>query len=294
MIRRSAAIPATDPRHAGPLFVNPGGPGGSGVSLVLGAGAALQTLVDSPEVQDDIVSFDPRGVGKSTAVETCFPDSKTLFSWFARVSDQGVLGGSDRVLANLWGLVKARDQTCNQHNPESIRRHVTTPAVARDMLAILDKQHEWYNRKPRERVTYGSGIHGSTRKPLLHYWGFSYGTLLGATFASLFPNRTGRVVLDGVVGFSNYYNLEWTRNLRATEKAMNYFYSNCAAAGPDKCALAQSGTNAADVRAQVKNFLGLLQQQPMSISDPSVPTIITWSDLKSLIFSSPVQSPKLP
>ena len=68
-----ATVSSTDPSFGGPVFTNPGGPGGSGVNLVLGRGKYLQWFLDKPNRHYEIVSFDPRGIGRSTPSADCYP-----------------------------------------------------------------------------------------------------------------------------------------------------------------------------------------------------------------------------
>ena len=105
-------------------------------------------------------------------------------------------------------LCKERD---NLDDENSILRHVSTPAVAQDMLSIIDAWDVWRAetgqdvddevisevQDPVGEAT--ESTYSLTTKSKLVYWGFSYGTLLGATFAAMFPDRVGRVALDGVV-----------------------------------------------------------------------------------------------
>jgi pimeloyl-ACP methyl ester carboxylesterase len=154
----------------GSLLTNPGGPGASGVSLIrdsvdFAVGSALQQ-------QYDVIGFDPRGVGESTAV-TCFDDAAMDSYLFDIPTDPR---GSD-------GWTAERDQANQQFsdacdaNSDGILPFITTENAARDMdlmRAVLgDKQ--------------------------LNYLGYSYGTFLGATYARLYPGRVGRLVLDGAI-----------------------------------------------------------------------------------------------
>lgn len=80
----AAKVSVDDPRYGGPVLVNPGGPGGSGVSLALGWGQALQTIIDPAPRADgllesrgkyyDVLGFDPRGIGFTEPAARCMPD----------------------------------------------------------------------------------------------------------------------------------------------------------------------------------------------------------------------------
>ncbi|WP_314506190.1 alpha/beta hydrolase [uncultured Microbacterium sp.] len=161
---------ATSGAAIGSLLTNPGGPGSSGVSLIrdsvdFAVGAALQE-------QYDVIGFDPRGVGESTSV-TCFDDAAMDSYIFDIPADPR---GSDAWTAEREQWNADFSAAC-EANSGGILPFVTTENAARDMdllRAVLgDKQ--------------------------LNYLGYSYGTFLGATYAKLYPERVGRLVLDGAI-----------------------------------------------------------------------------------------------
>jgi pimeloyl-ACP methyl ester carboxylesterase len=158
--------PAGDPsRKLGSLFINPGGPGVSGISYVSYANfdKAITDVYD-------VIGFDPRGVGKSTPVD-CVSDSQ-LDAYLA--SDPSPDTPSEvRAMQRSWHRFTAG--CVAKSGP--LLQHVSTVEVARD-LDIL-------------RAVVGDRS--------LHYFGASYGTFIGATYAALFPKRVGRMVLDGAV-----------------------------------------------------------------------------------------------
>ena len=148
----------------GSLFFNPGGPGGSGVDLVEDV-----TMLFSPDLLDgyDVVGFDPRGVGASTAVD-CVSDAEL---------DELRAEDYETTTEGLAAFTEDAEQlaaACAEHTGELLG-HVDTDSAARD-LDIL-------------RHVLG--------EPQLDYLGYSYGTFLGATYAELFPEQVGRLVLDG-------------------------------------------------------------------------------------------------
>lgn len=221
-----------------PLLVNPGGPGGSGTAFVILAGRAHQEIAGTDL---DIIGFDPRGIGASTPQADCFSeiptDVEAHSSYETRASREGALlrrafwaagnavvglpntsnTATEHVVFRQRGLTKL----CNpQDHPDSILRHVGTPNVAQDMLSIVQAWDRWTSslqREPdepstvkQENVSPKSDLIASQSQPpstrgKLVYWGFSYGTILGATFASMFPEYVGRMVLDGVVNSDEWY-----------------------------------------------------------------------------------------
>lgn len=162
---------ATKKNSLGSLFVNPGGPGGSGVHFIRDS---LDYAVGKPLQESyDIVGFDPRGVGQSTPV-TCYTDA-------AKTDDllYGITPGARA--SDDWIAVReasARDfaAACAQ-NTGALLAHVDTVSAAKDL----------------DMLRYALG------NAHLNYLGYSYGTLLGATYAGLFPAHVGRMVLDGAL-----------------------------------------------------------------------------------------------
>lgn len=137
---------------------------------------------------------------------------------------------------------------------------MTTAYVARDMVQLVDAHGEW--RKNEVQRTVNGEIVRDEPNGLekLQYWGFSYGTYLGMTFAAMFPDRVGRLIVDGVVDVEDYKKALWYDNLEDTEKDVDQFYSNCARVGYPACALANAtGQSTAEgVKARVQNITNSL------------------------------------
>jgi len=164
-------------RHAasgtplGSLLINPGGPGGSGYDFVHDAAAFVVTR----DVLDayDLIGFDPRGVGRSTPIE-CYTDPAD--------QDHYVYGtyrdayGTQGWLDELTEREKTWAAACLD-NTGPLLGHLDAASVARDMDVMR-------------------AVLGDTE---LHYLGYSYGTYLGTVYAELFPDKVGRMVLDGAV-----------------------------------------------------------------------------------------------
>lgn len=156
-------------------MINPGGPGGSGVEIIILLGQLIGEIV-GPEF--DIVGFDPRGaslrlasvfclifvgVARSTPRVSLFKTAVERPLWDANT--QQYLDTPEAVAATL-----VRSKSLNAQAAEmddGYMRFINTDQTARDMLSIVR-------------------AHGQDK---LQYWGFSYGTVLGATFAAMFPVR---------------------------------------------------------------------------------------------------------
>ena len=161
-------IPATAPKsqQQGILLVNPGGPGGSGLSL---AAEVAQGLSPDVAAQYDIVGFDPRGVGSSVPALSCDP------GFFAGPRPNYIPANpaAEQVLISR---AKTYAADCGKRFGWLLP-HMTTQDTARDMDAI--------------RAAFGVSK--------INYFAFSYGTYLGQVYATLFPDRVRRMVLDSVV-----------------------------------------------------------------------------------------------
>lgn len=150
----------------GTLFVNPGGPGGSSAGF---APAAAQLLGPTVNRRYDVIGIDPRGVGASAPM-VCVNNNPVprapVIPFPTTVAESKIHFRYTEYLRSA----------CT-HNPAPVVRHMSTADTARDMDLI------------RQAV-------GDSK---LTYYGISYGTQLGSTYASMFPSRVGRMVLDGVL-----------------------------------------------------------------------------------------------
>jgi pimeloyl-ACP methyl ester carboxylesterase len=163
-------LPASDPAHRiGSLFLNPGGPGGSGVDFTLFAGPFLYG--DSVRARFDLVGFDPRGIGRSTALR-CFGTPKqwgpyfTPFAFPTTPAEETQWMNADLYL----------DGNCAQRGG-AIADHMSTANVVRDLDQL------------RQAV-------GDAK---LTYAGYSYGTMIGQTYANMFPGNVRAIIIDGVL-----------------------------------------------------------------------------------------------
>ncbi|KAI1266471.1 Alpha/Beta hydrolase protein [Xylariaceae sp. FL1019] len=293
-----------------PLIFNPGGPGGAGTMFMGLRGQALQTYVGE---QNDLIGFDPRGVGFSTPKADCFasPLGKTdafvnRLAWTATGHDVGGVNSTPVALGKLDARARALAKLCKRvddlEGDDSIFRHSSTPFHARDMLSIVHAWDEWRdNGKARlaqldatsdqvSETDHAKATHSLKGK--LVYWGFSYGTMLGATFASMFPDKVGRMVLDGIVHPDKYVNPMWETGIIDADAIFDLFFDYCAEAG-SSCVFYRPGDTSDDVRERLDHLLGELEQQPLVILPPQVniPVLLTASDVKKLLFFGGLYSP---
>jgi pimeloyl-ACP methyl ester carboxylesterase len=303
-----AKIPVADKRYGGPILLNPGGPGGPGAQFALSAAKSIQYIVDATSDPAsagkdarffDIIGFDPRGIGETEPLAKCISDPAAAWSWRLREIEEGILGSSDAALGRLWAMSHAFGSSCalakgGEDDPD-IKQYVATAFVAQDMLQIVEKHAEYVAEQVLQATRDNSrqlvDCDSSDASPVsaeakLQYWGFSYGTLLGSTFASMFPNRIGRVVLDGVVNDWDYKHSLGKGSLRDNERAMEAFYSYCLLSGPQVCPLAENNaTSTVKIKERTQKIVRSLYHSPLSLTSAEGPGIITYSDVKSIIFS---------
>ncbi|KAI1401594.1 TAP-like protein-domain-containing protein [Hypoxylon fuscum] len=290
IIARPAVVPESDPSFGGTIITNPGGPGGSGVSFLLTAGAALQAMADGSK-HYEILSFDPRGIGFTEPKADCFDDEFARAVTTLELRAMGPLDGGIDVVRRQTALFGAYGRLCE--GGPSIHAYMSTASVARDMVEIVDKIDEARNKNATTTTTVrmrGGPRHLQQRQddsalPRIQYWGFSYGTVIGNYFASMFPGRVGRMILEAVVDVHDYHAVAWVKNLQDTQKDYDTFYTSCFEFRGN-CALYQpNDTSGAAIRQRVEAFLGQLRESPAQVVSGSRIESITANDVLGIIFS---------
>ena len=243
-----ARLPAGDQANrVGTLFVNNGGPGNSVIDFMHGD---VHDVVPA-DVQDrfDIVGFDPRGVGESTPVR-CFADTAEQQAFFGQLPPFPVTAAEITQATDAAGEL---GQRCRTRNGDLLD-HVSTADVARDLdllrRAVGDEQ--------------------------LTFAGYSYGGLIGLTYAQLYPQRVRAALLDGAPD-----PVAWTTGRgadrgepfsvrldshEAAGGALGTFLDQCQAAGPTRCAFASS-----DTRGKFDALMAQLLDGPITVDLPPGP-----------------------
>jgi pimeloyl-ACP methyl ester carboxylesterase len=303
-----AKVSVDDPRYGGPILINPGGPGGAGASFASQIGQTLQAVVDAESYPNikfadkkyyDIIGFDPRGIGYTTPQAVCMDDPAAAWSWTLRENTEGILGSSDAALGRLWSMTHAWGVSCKEamdaKDGPDIKQYMTTALVARDMLEIVERHATWVAEK-LQQMKLDKDRYLPEHKPdtalyrpqeaKLNYWGFSYGTYIGSTFGSMFPDRVGRVILDAVVSTYDYNHSLGNGSLTDNQKAVDSFYTYCVGSGPEICPLTTSNSTISDVKDRVEKIIKSIYHAPLAINSASGPDIITYSDVRGLLFQA--------
>ncbi|MFN8156931.1 MAG: alpha/beta hydrolase [Candidatus Nanopelagicales bacterium] len=220
--------------HLGSLFINPGGPGSSAIDFARGARSVFPEEVLAAY---DVVAFDPRGVQRSEPV-TCLTDPQldTFLSIDATPDDPAEVAQLDTAFKQL-------AQGCEQRSGK-VLAHISTEETARDMDVLR----------------------GAIGEKKLDYFGFSYGTLLGATYADLFPTKVDRMVLDGAVDPALDQVALQHGQAKGFEMALRRFVESCDQ--QSDCPL-PDGTQAGLDR--IAQFFDDLDSKPLPTGDPKRP-----------------------
>jgi pimeloyl-ACP methyl ester carboxylesterase len=215
----------------GSLLVNPGGPGGSGYDFV--RDAATTNMSDKVRANFDVVGFDPRGVKRSAPV-TCLSDA-----------ERDAFGAKIYALNTDAGLAEAvadnkviADKCVEKTGP--VLGHVDTVSAAKDLDVLR----------------------AAVNDTKLNYLGYSYGTFLGSTYASLFPDNVGRMVLDGALDPSISFEELTSGQAKAFEKALHAYVQRCQQG--TGCPLSGSVD---DGLQQISDLVASVEKNPMQARD---------------------------
>jgi pimeloyl-ACP methyl ester carboxylesterase len=215
----------------GSLVVNPGGPGAPGTEY---ASLARYVFREPLLNRFDIVGFDPRGTGSSAPVD-CLSDAE-MDDYIAEDPDPDT---PDEVEA--WEQTIEEFGAGCEANSGPILGHVTTTEAARDMDVLRSALGE----------------------AKLTYFGASYGTKLGATYAELFPERAGRLLLDGAVDVSIDSRTMSLEQAAGFETALRAYVQNCLDV-TDNCFLGDSLDEGLET---ITDFLASVEEEPLPAGD---------------------------
>lgn len=149
-------------------------------------------------------------------------------------------------------------------NETGIMEHMSTAYIARDLLEIVHK----------------------TGHEKIRFWGFSYGSILAGTIASMWPDKIERMVSDGNVDYNDWYNGDHSNFVKDADQILNIFDEACHNAGSKKCELWASSPEG--VRQRRADILESLKREPVQVPagsswwGPEMPEVITYSSLQRL------------
>ncbi|KAK1221312.1 hypothetical protein PQX77_015884 [Marasmius sp. AFHP31] len=249
IVRLPANVSTNSQDYRGPILFNPGGPGGSGVDYVLGAGSDHRVGLGP---QFDLVGFDPRGMQRSTPrIEFYGSQAERALSFRPFVE----LNQSRETVENWWANSQIMGTLAYEKGKDYLG-HMNTANSARDMLSIVE-------------------AHGQEK---LQYWGFSYGSVLGYTFAAMLPDKVERLIIDGVVEIEDYYRTRWINFAEDTDKTLEWFFQSCKDAGPQSCAFYEDSTEAMNIKLQ--EIYTRLNEDPIPVRTNESYGVVDYSFLR--------------
>ncbi|MCJ1474357.1 hypothetical protein MMC13_003015 [Lambiella insularis] len=253
LVRYLASNPSTE---TGTLIFNPGGPGGSGTGSTYRLGPLLDEILGG---RYDVLGFDPRDINMPLPRVTCLQNEGTLWQMLATTAPSLHLHD-----VGIWDAVA---QLMAEGYEADVLPFVNTPTVARDIAAIVDALHA----ERRHRVS---------------YWGFSYGTNLGAIFVAMFPNKLHKIILDGIrspFDAREVYKWGYT-SLASLNDVVDGYFSICEEVGKAQCPLATGHVGGA--KQKVMDFLLSLYKRPLPVYDQGRAGLVTFSAYKSFLYGT--------
>ncbi len=244
--------PARDPAHRiGTLFTAAGGPGGSGLEWA----AKGQLFPGELSSRFDVVTFDQRGVGRSSAVR-CFPDSVAQREFWRTLA----LPPVDALQQSATEDASRRLARGCLHHDGALIAHLTTVDAARDLDLLRRAIGD-------QRLTYQGG---------------SYAGYLGTVYGALFADRVRALQLSSILDPVSY-----TTDTRAgieatalgTEEVLGEFLRLCAAGGPQRCAFATGASSAAELRARDTALLDRAKTTGLHVGQGPTTVSVTYSEV---------------
>ncbi|SNT49794.1 TAP-like protein [Asanoa hainanensis] len=245
VMRRLASNPE---QRIGSMFTDPGGPGQSGVDLIRNSAADIDAWGDG---RFDVVGWDPRGVGGSAPVR-CFTSDAEQDAFWAGVSIPSNQAESEAYAQKAAELA----QRCGAVSG-NLLSHISTADTARD----LDRLRELVGD---DKLTYA---------------GISYGTMIGETYANLFPGTIRAMMLDGVVNPVDYTasaEVRTDNNVSSADQVFEQFVELCQNAAAGACALAGHGETVAE---RVEGLFERARQAPIPAPNATPPGELSYGDL---------------
>ncbi|KAL1705819.1 hypothetical protein EV121DRAFT_279254 [Schizophyllum commune] len=263
----------------GTVFINPGGPGASGVGFIFEFG---QTVIPAIGPHYDIVSWDPRGShGHSTpGPPACFDGTEERIKYFAgtlestgldikgNLTDDGQTQAFYSHVNEMEVKYRGLGERCLAADREGILSYLGTAAAVRDLVSLAD----YFEPGVQE----------------INFWGFSYGTTLGFTFVNMFPDRVGRVVLQSCANPILYADRPTTQQfanfLSATDKVFDGFAEACATGGKCGCALVQTENDTgADIQLYIRHLLDLAHD--LLVNDTDMSDTLTSAEYRENLYA---------
>ncbi|KAF7553785.1 hypothetical protein G7Z17_g3406 [Cylindrodendrum hubeiense] len=252
------------------IVIEPGGPGGSGTSYAWRAAEDITKRLS--DGQFDVLGWDPRGVNASLPAMSCFPYNADRDRWSLLANQYREVSPSPIAQLEIADAMNdAIFRACWEKHGD-LPRFVSTAFVARDLEEIRKALGE--DELTGYLVSYGTGI--------------------GQTYANMFPNSVGPMILDGTEYVKDHRLLGgfgWTALDNVTDAWNDGFLGECINAGPEHCTLAKSkdghSVSLKALKKRMDTLVTSLIERPIpGYTDFSGPSVITYSSLVGAIYGS--------
>ena len=265
----SIAVDGAGRRSARTIVINPGGPGGSGSAYTWRAAEQITKRLSNNTF--DVLGWDPRGVNASQPAVSCFPYDADRDRWSLLTGQYREVSPSPDSQLELADAMNAATFHACKERQGDLGRFVSTAFVARDLEEIRKALGE--DELTGYLVSYGTGI--------------------GQTYANMFPDSVGRVMMDGTEYVRDHRELGgfgWTALDNVTDAWHDGFLGECVAAGPEHCALAKPKgglkVSLEELEDRMASLITSLVIRPTpGYYQVSGPSLVTYSALVSAIYS---------
>lgn len=214
---------------------NPGGPGGSGIQGLAEVGVLLNMIIGD---EFNIISFDPRAVESSSPPGKCYASVNLRNAAETYLPKENI--EHDAAATKAWAQSFVKGCASNMGEYAS---YINTPQTAADMNSIID----------------------AVGQKNMYFWGHSYGSTLGQTYATMFPERAERIVVDGITNQFEWYgkalpSMDW----EDAEQSLKGFFEECIKAG-SRCPLSSQAKSADALEKKVLAWFETLRAKPISV-----------------------------
>lgn len=247
LVKLPSAVNASDDAYKGMVIFSPGGFGLAAVNVTIDSRDIIRPMVGS---NADIVAFDPRGFGLSEPSIDCGPYPSNE----SKKSSRSVPRLAKKFAEERIAAAKEAGEDCKAAvgGPTDAGPHSSTATIARDVMRIVDA----YSRTADGKAAPNQGS-------LLNFFGWSYATYFGQTIASMFPDRIGGMVLDGMIDPISAQANFTSNNVNDLDGIVASFFVYCAEAGLGLCPY-HTGAGPMDIW---KRFVKSFQQLDSSAGD---------------------------
>lgn len=267
---RGRSKPSAGHKSERTIVVEPGGPGGSGTSLVWRSAETFSERLSGGAF--DVLGWDPRGVNTTLPALSCFPFDADRDHWSMFAGQYREILASPRAQLEVADALNDAIFGACYRTHGDLPRFVSTAFVARDLEEIRKALGE--DELTAHMISYGTGI--------------------GQTYANMFPSSVGRMILDGTEYVKDHRLLGgfgWTALDNATDAWHDGFLGECINAGPEHCDLAKpvdgKPVTLEGLEARMETLITSLITRPVAgYTNFSGPSLVTYSGLVGAIYGS--------